>query len=183
MAALDRLDQSLLARAFSGGLSTSKPAPETTTVKPVVSVQAQTYLLRFIPALLRAASHPVSFDDLNKAVALRFLPAAQLLSVVEHIGGAAARAHFDSSALSYEDGAFRAAMQLLRRADAIAITTDRHGVQHLSIGPKSPPSTQSIDADARLLATLLSRVPTESVAPIFRRLQSVEVREELLATP
>ena len=171
VAELDRLDQSLLARAFSGGL-----------VAPSASVQAQTYLLRFIPALLRAAGHPVSLDDLNRAVALRFLPESELLPVVERLGGAEARAHFATSTVTYEDGAFLAAMRLLRRSEAVTVATDRHGIQSISVGSKPPPGTASIDADALHLAPLLGRVPAKCVTPTLRRLQSVEVREALLAT-
>lgn len=183
VAALDRLDQALLARAFSGGLVAQETAQEPARPAPADSVQAQTYLLRFIPALLRAAGHPVSLGDLNRVVALRFLPAGELLPVVEQLGGPGARAHFAASPIAYEDGAFLAAMRLLRRTQAIAVAPGRRGIQTLSLGAKPPPSTPAIDADARHLALLLGRVPAESVTPTLRRLQSVEVGEALLATP
>ncbi len=183
VAALDRLDQSILARAFSGGLVAQDAAPEPATATVSASVQAQTYLLRFIPALLREAGHPVSLDDLNRVVALRFLPTSELLPVIEQLGDTTARAHFAASPIAYEDGAFLAAMRLLHRTEAIAVATGRRGIQSLSLGTKPPPSTPAIDADARHLALILGRVPTESVRATFRRLQNVEVAEELLTTP
>ncbi|ATC64806.1 hypothetical protein CMV30_12980 [Nibricoccus aquaticus] len=186
VANLDHLDQSLLARAFSGGLVPQHPnegASISTSAKVAQSspIKTQLYLIQFIPALLRAAQQPLALDRLNAIVALLFLPPGDLLPLIEKIGGAKARAHFTGFAHIHEDGAFLAAINALKRTKTLVHSTNRQGLITLSLGPKLPPISPEIDADARHLSALISSVPSERVAPSLARLQTAQVQEAVLS--
>jgi len=183
---LDALFESLLHRAFAGELSPQDSSeiglqhPKSVPASARPATQAQAYLIRLIPALLREVGHPLSLERLNSAVAFLFLPSDQLLPLVGRLSGPAAGVHFASFAQPYEDGAFLAAIKTLFRTQTLSSDTNRHGVLTLALTGKLPPLTSEIEADAHHLAPLVALIPPETVAPTLVRLQPARVREAVL---
>lgn len=72
IAELDRLDQALLARAFSGRLVPQSDTAPSRPTRPVL--KPKSYLTQLVPALLRAHGASLTLDQINNAVAFLYSP-------------------------------------------------------------------------------------------------------------
>jgi hypothetical protein len=185
---LDRLDEALLARAFSGNLAPQDPADEPAAVtlarlkSPTVarrSFPTEAYLIQLVPALLRAIGRPMMFDQLNAMVALLFLP-EQFLPLLESVSGRAAREHFADFAQPNQPGALLNALILLGKAGTLMHSEVAGGVMlHLNTA-KLPPIHFTIEADAQHLAAIAALVPPAVVKSSHATLEPERLRETLL---
>ena len=170
VAELDRLDASLLAKAFRGELVPQDPADEPAAITlqrlrtPREIFDPFAYLFQFIPALLRASEGTLPFARTLEGCALLRV-ARDLVRLLEPLGGAAARQHFERFAQSLKDGSFEPVLQKLIAAGAI--THDpRAGHTLRLVEAKAPPIAALIAEDARHVASVLALVPTEALETV-----------------
>jgi type I restriction enzyme S subunit len=190
VAEMDRLDQALLTRAFSGQLVPQDSAEITPTALPSTllpdsastrqPIKAQPYLTQFIPALLRAVSDSLTLERLNAAVAFLFLPPDVFLPLVEKFNSPAARAHFANFNQPYKDGAFMGAINTLLRTQTLRPEIGPRDVLTLALASKLPPISSEIDADARHLAPIIPLIPRSAVKAVLPRLQLKEIHRTAL---
>lgn len=191
VAELDRLDQSLLARAFSGTLVPQDPADEPasallarTSAPPPVRriIPTPVYFVQLVPALLRAVDSPLSLERLNAIIALLFLP-KQFLPLLQSTGGRAARAHFADFAQPNEPGALLAALKLLARAGTLTHSEIDGEVRLQLHSARIPPIDPTIETDARHLAAIASLVPPAVAKSSRSHLRPAQLRQALLTVP
>jgi type I restriction enzyme S subunit len=189
VAELDRLDQALLAKAFRGELVPQDPADEPATVTlqrlrtPREVFDPFAYLLQFIPALLRASGGALPFARTLEGCALLLGP-RDLIRLLEPIGGAPARQHFEKFAQPLKDGSFEPVLRQLIQSGAITHDAKRGHPLRL-VEAKAPPVAPLIAEDARHVASVLALVPNEAletVAPAQVRKLCAKPAATLLAT-
>jgi type I restriction enzyme S subunit len=173
VAELDRLDASLLAKAFRGELVLQDPADEPAAITlqrlrtPREVFDPVAYLFQFIPALLHASEGALPFARALEGCALLRVP-RDLVHLLEPIGGAPARQHFERFAQPLNDGSFVPVLRKLIAAGAI--THDpRAGHTLRLVEAKAPPIAPLIAEDARHVASVLALVPTEALADLTPR--------------
>lgn len=167
IAELDRLDQALLVRAFSGQLVPQNPAESATPVASVrPTLSAGSYVLQLVAALFQAVGPVITLDDLNRTVALAYLPKPELLRLLSEVGSPSARAHFEANSTPpHEDGSVTCAVEDLLKTRSLASTTDRKGMVTLTLVGKLPPVHPAVVADAQHLGPLLPLVPAGRFTP------------------
>ncbi|MEO8350293.1 MAG: restriction endonuclease subunit S [Chthoniobacteraceae bacterium] len=173
VAELDRLDASLLAKAFRGELVPQDPAEESAAVTlqrlrtPREVFDPFAYLFQFIPALLRASDGALPFARALEGCALLRVP-RDLVRLLEPIGGAPARQHFERFAQPLNDGSFEPVLRKLIDAGAI---THEPRANHLLrlVKAKAPPIALLIAEDARHIASVLALVPAEALEDLAPR--------------
>lgn len=169
VAALDRLDQSLLARAFSGDLVPQSAADA--AIPAVASsrsaLKPKSYLTQLVPALLRVRDHSLALDQINSALALLHSPRDARDRVFRELGALEALEYFNGWSQTHEDGALTAAINDLLKIGTLSQTTDRKGHITLHLVGKLPPISPEVEADTRHLATFIEHVPVlaPGVAP------------------
>ena len=173
VAELDRLDASLLAKAFRGELVPQDPADEPAAVTlqhlrtPRELFDPFAYLFQFIPALLRASEGVLPFARALEGCALLRVP-RDLVRLIEPMGGAPARQHFERFAQPLNDGSFEPVLRKL--IDAGAITHDPRANHQLRlVESKAPPIAPLIAEDARHVASVLALVPAEALEELTPR--------------
>jgi type I restriction enzyme S subunit len=188
VAELDRFDQALLARAFRGELVPQDPADEPAavtlqrlrTAREVFDPFA--YLLQFIPALLRAGGGALPFARTLEGCAMLLGP-RDLIRLLEPIGGATARQHFEKFAQPLKDGSFEPVLRQLIQSGAIIHEAKRGHMLRL-VETQAPPIAPIIAEDARHVASVLALVPDdalETVAPAKVRKLCAKPAATLLA--
>ena len=165
VAELDRLDQSLLARAFSGGL-----VPQLSTVVTAVPtapssrfiLKPKSYLTQLVPALVRVHGSPLVFDQINSALALLHSPRAARDRVFRDLGASEALEYFTNWSQAHEDGALTAAINDLLKTGTLSQTKNREGLLVIHLVGKLPPILPEVEADARHIATFVEHIPTRA---------------------
>ncbi len=173
VAELDRLDASLLAKAFRGELVPQDPTeePAEVTLKrlrtPRENSEPFAYLFQFLPALLRASEGALPFTRALEGCALLRMP-RDLIRLLEPIGGAPARQHFERFTQPVNDGSFVPILRELITAGAI--THNPHAGHMLRlVESKAPPIAPLIEEDARHVASVLALVPNEALEALMPR--------------
>lgn len=170
VAELDRLDQSLLARAFSGGLVAQSAAVATTVPaapSPRSALKPKSYLTQLVPALLRVHGRSLALDQINSALALLHSPRAARDRVFRELGALEALEYFTGWSQTHEDGALTAAINDLLKIGTLSQTKDRESHTMLHLVGKLPPIAPEVETDARHIATFIEHIPARApdVAP------------------
>ena len=174
---LDALERSMLAAAFRGELVSSEADAQTVSARR--PSDARTYLVQFVPALLRAAGGSLSLEEISRAYALFFQPST-LLPLIEATGGAAARRHF-AELPPLDENVFVLMLQELNRAGVIERDAAANELCLRTGKASLPPIAHAVAEDARHLAAILTLVPREALRAETRKLCPKAARDVLSA--
>ena len=180
IAELDRLDQALLARAFSGRLVPQSASAPSRPTRPVL--KAKSYLTQLVPALLRAHGTPLTLDQINNAVAFLHSPRVVRQRITAELGATEASDYFADWHQAHEDGALKDAINTLPKTGTLTQTPPRKGPVTLHLVGKLPPIAPEVEADARHLAAIVQHIPAEAVAAEAPRPQPGRRRQTILTT-
>ncbi len=180
IAELDRLDQALLARAFSGRLVPQFASAPSRSTRPVL--KPKSYLTQLVPALLRAHGASLTLDQINTAVAFLHSPRTVRQRITADLGASEAGDHFADWHQAHEDGALTDAINTLLKTGTLTQTPPRKGPVTLHLVGKLPPIVPEVEADARHLASIVQHIPAEAVTAEAPRPQPGRRRQTVLTT-